>query len=142
MTGLLTLEQFRTARDEMALASMRDRGRKLQPKLTATWDEVLRWRRWRTTLKQFEIASSYNLTKEQSQRRMRVINLRDKVQGKLDEAYQEWAAIETEISAIARDPRYIAWKSGKELKAIERDVVTLVDSMMLDVFGLKRAVGE
>lgn len=115
---LLTRDEFIAARDEIALDDMRKRGRKLQPKLTAAWKEVQRLKKWVAILDRFpaQAGLQYGLDKEKFDYRMRIINVREKVLSRLDGVYREWGAIEAEISAIARDPRYMAWKAAKEAK--------------------------
>lgn len=131
----MNLHEFRVARDEIALASMRERGRKLKPAAESAWKEVQRLRRWRETIKTFEIAKSYNLTPEQFKGRMRVISLLEKVQGKLDDAYEKWADLDTELNNILRDPRYIAWRTGKQAIHVTADD-------MMGAMGLRRASGQ
>lgn len=135
MDGLMSLAEFRSYRDSHAKDSMRARGKELQPKLTAAWRKVLRIRRWRDVLTEWPIASGYNMTRDQANYRHRVINLREKVQKKLDAAYEVWAEIDVEISAIVRDPRYVEWQTGKKR-------IQMVADDMMDVFGMKRASGE
>lgn len=132
---VMSLAEFRSYRDTHALESMRARGKALQPRLTAAWREVLRLRRWRDVLTAWPVASGYTMTRDQATYRHRVINVREKVQKRLDDAYEVWAGVDVEISAIVRDPRYIEWQTGK------RAIQVVADDMM-SAMGFRKASGE
>lgn len=132
---LMTLAEFREYSKQHALDSMRARGRDLLPKAEAAWQRVTTWQARKAVVKEFEVAKSYHLTREQFERRMRVVNLLEKVQGNLDAAYEKWAALDTELNTITRDPRYVEWKTGK------RAIRVTADDMM-SAMGYRKASGE
>jgi len=113
MTGaLLTLAEFRTLRDQLQLASMRDRLPVLHARADVAWDRY-----------QTELAE-----------------VNTKLKGKWTDSCRalanEWQAIEADITNIG-----ITIPVIEARLAAEPSVVSLVDSMMA-TFGFKKAAGE
>ena len=109
----MDLAEFRDYRDWFALTNMLERGRKLEVQSAAALKEVNRLRRWRGTLAKFSTGSGlqYHRTKEQFDYHMRVVNMREKLEARLDVAYRQWAAVDAQIMSILNDPRYQAWEA-------------------------------
>jgi hypothetical protein len=90
MNGLLTLDEFRVVRDEMALASMLERGDKLFHASEKAWAES------RVYKKRMDAASKRE---------------RPLIEADYDKAMRTWGECEAEIGAIERDARFVAWKA-------------------------------
>lgn len=109
----MNLHEFRAARDEIALASMLQRGRDLETALeTANAD----MRCIKSELAKYPAPASglqYGLTKEQFDERIRLINIREKLLTELDAAQRVWAGIDAAIGDIVRDTRYRVWADAQ-----------------------------
>lgn len=109
----MDLSEFRSYRDRFALSSMLERGRKLEVESKEAWAEITRLRKERG---KYHVAPGlqYNLTKEQFDERIRIINIIEKLESELDIAWRKWALIEAAIGDIVNDKRYIAWSEAQQ----------------------------
>ncbi len=137
---LLRGDAFCSARDEIALASMRSR-------------RVILWRDRRAiaveinelldALKPYPAPPSgiqYGLTREQFNERMRIINIRENLLRDLDEKTRVWAALDAVYADIIRALPVV--KARLAAYGVEQpSQITAFDSMM-NYFGYKKASGE
>lgn len=132
MTGLLTLADFRRVRDEMQLASMRERRPALEAQL---WDKTAEVNQLLDELEAYPAQASgiqYHLTKPQFDERMRIINAREKLLSELDVVQREWAALDSALADVDNAIPVIEARLAAEPAA-----VSLLDSFM-DEFGFRR----
>jgi hypothetical protein len=94
---LLTCEQFRVARDEMQLGSMRKRGADLWERADAKLMEARALRKR---------ADRSDTTKQK----------RELLMHEYDGLMREWGEMDAELGAIMRDQRYIDWAAGQQRK--------------------------
>lgn len=136
---MMSCADFRTLHNTLALETMQARRDKLEPVCAALWTKVRRLKRWRDKFAALTPAGlQYGQTKEQFDKRMRIINLREKTQARLDEAYREWAQVDVDLCNISRAiPVVRARLDGRE----QAPAVTVLDDFM-GVFGYKKASGE
>lgn len=98
MTGLLTLADFHAIRDQLAVASMLERGRDLEVKADEAFTRARALRK--------KADSIYPPNRQ----------TRELLMHKYDEAMREWATCEAMIGDILNDERYIRHME-QELKA-------------------------
>lgn len=134
--GLLTLAEFRRLRDEMQLASMRDRRPGIETLLRNKAVEVNQLLDELEAYPEQPSGIQYHLTKVQFAERMRIINAREKLLSELDVVQREWAALDSALADVDSTIPVIAARLSAQPA-----VVSLLDSMMA-TFGLRKASGE
>lgn len=133
----MNLQEFRRTRDEMQLKSMLERRPDLETRLS---DKALEVNQLLDELEAYPAQPTgiqYHLTKVQFDERMRIINAREKLLSELDEKQREWAALDSALADLDNAVPIVEAR----LAAVPA-VVSLLDSMMQNVFGLKKASGE
>lgn len=94
--GLLTCEQFRTVRDEIALESMLERGNDLYHQSDAAWTES------RALKKRMEAMDKHK---------------RQAIEADYNAAMKRWAKTEADMGTILNDERYKQWAANRQRKA-------------------------